>query len=150
MVDRIFSLTVLFVAGVFLYESRLFSAKKATQTFSSAFFPRIIIYMLILLSILLLIKSLYKREQQGPRRPMREYAREHWRVPVIFGLFIAYLYVMPIIGFFLSTLMFLLGGFLLLNTTINLKRVLLYIPLSYGLTFLIQFVFEKELRILLP
>lgn len=150
MADRIFAIAALAIGGIFLHESRFVAEKKGVQTFSSAFFPRLIIYMLIFLSIMLLIKSFLNSSKRTSRGTFSSFLREHWRVPFMFGWFIVYLILMPAIGFIPSTIIFLLLGFLVLNTSFVPKRLLLYIPLSLALTFAIHFVFEKKLSIMLP
>ncbi|AJY75147.1 tripartite tricarboxylate transporter TctB family protein [Paenibacillus beijingensis] len=150
MADRIFSLAALFIAGLFLYESRLFAEKKGVQAFSSAFFPRLIIYALILFSVILLIQSFIKRGKRAPKGAFIAYLRKHWRVPFMFAWFAVYLILMPMVGFVPSTILFLFIGFLMLNFPFVPKKLLLYIPLSFVLTFAIQFIFERELNVLLP
>ncbi|BCG56784.1 hypothetical protein PUR_02090 [Paenibacillus sp. URB8-2] len=76
--------------------------------------------------------------------------RHHWRVPFMFAWFMIYLILMPILGFFPSTVLFLFVGYLVLNVSFVKKKLFLYIPLSLILTFVIQFIFENELQVILP
>ncbi|MCI3926996.1 tripartite tricarboxylate transporter TctB family protein [Paenibacillus sp. TRM 82003] len=152
MADRIFSAAALLFAGIFFYESAGFAEKNATQTFSSAFFPRTILVIMTVFALALLVQSFMKKD----RKPEHSFSgllaffRLHWRVPAVTVLFVLYLYFMPLAGFLWSTVSFLLLGFLLLQHTFVTKRLLVFVPLSLGFTFAIHFIFERQLHILLP
>ncbi|WP_179033661.1 tripartite tricarboxylate transporter TctB family protein [Paenibacillus sp. URB8-2] len=153
MADKIFSIVTLTIAGIFLINSRLFAEKSGTQAVSSAFFPRIIIYALIFSSLILLVSSFLKKSKQqgeGAKGASIAFLRHHWRVPFMFAWFMIYLILMPILGFFPSTVLFLFVGYLVLNVSFVKKKLFLYIPLSLILTFVIQFIFENELQVILP
>lgn len=149
MINRIFAIAVLVVSGLFFYESRLFAERKEVQTFSSAFFPRLILYLMIVLSIILLIQSFIRKSKHISLSSILDFLRKRWRVPVMFVWLSVYLTVMPVFGFLYSTIAFLLVSFYLLSR-ITLTSMIAYIPLSVTLTFAIQFIFEHELKIILP
>lgn len=150
MADRIFAIAVLLFAAAFFAESRSFAAKNATQTLSSAFFPTLIITVMSAFAILVFIRS-FKRPTPGISfTGLAARLKEHWRIPVLFAMFAGYVALMPAAGFRISTILFLLAGFIVLQPRFQTKRLLLYVPLSLALAYGIFFIFERQLHILLP
>ncbi|WP_020620440.1 tripartite tricarboxylate transporter TctB family protein [Paenibacillus daejeonensis] len=150
MADRIFSIAVLLFAALFFYESRTFATKNATQTLSSAFYPRVIIAIMTIFAIVVLVRSFTRKVSSVPMAELRNKLKEHWRIPVMFVLFFVYIAVLPVIGFIWSTVTYLLIGFLLLEPAFRARRLMLYVPASVILTIIIFFIFERQLNIVLP
>jgi len=94
--NRISSLILLGIFGYFLYESRKFSP-------FGALFPRTIVYILGVLSLILFVLSFFKKSENK----MFEESREIY-LPVLTAsiLVIAWVVLIPHIGFFITSIAF--------------------------------------------
>ncbi|MDT8860901.1 tripartite tricarboxylate transporter TctB family protein [Alkalihalobacillus sp. MEB130] len=150
MANRIFSLVVLIVAIVLFIESRSFSDKSVGQTFAPSSFPTAIIFIMTVLAIVLLISSFKEKHSILLLfQRIKGYILEHWRVLALIAILYVYISVMPIIGFLISTMLFLLIVFSILRPW-RKAFLVTNVVVSLVLPFTIQYVFQQFLNIYLP
>ncbi|WP_209124856.1 tripartite tricarboxylate transporter TctB family protein [Alkalihalobacillus sp. BA299] len=149
MVNRIFSILVLVVAGIFFIESRGFSEKTGMQTFAPSFFPSVIIIVMSILALSLFIQSFKDKQKDDLLKSLKVYIIEHWRVVITLILLVIYISLLPIIGFLISTMLFLLMVFAMLGP-IKRQYLVVNVLLAVILPFGIQWVFQSILKIYLP
>lgn len=150
MINRIFSIIVLAISGLFIIESTKFSEKSGVQTFAPSFFPRIILFLIFMLSLYLLIKSFIENNDVDKISDLiRKYVKDHYHVIVIIGLFLIYILLIPLVGFLISSILFLLSTFTSLRPK-KRKYLLANLIVAIVLPFGIHYVFQQVLKIYLP
>ena len=124
----------------------------AVQSFrypaDSAFFPRVLSILLLLLSLLLLIRAFWQPPREDRTGGIRGNSFSLMKSPqiVVFGSATLYIAVIPVLGFLVSTALFLFGSILFLD------RRKLIVAAIYGICFsaAIYFVFHAVLGVTLP
>ncbi|MFC4321379.1 tripartite tricarboxylate transporter TctB family protein [Litchfieldia salsa] len=150
MINRIFAIVVLAISGLFFFQTTKFSEKSGVQTFAPSFFPRIILFLIVMLSLYLLVKSFLKRDESEKVSIMiKKYVKEHYQVLAIIGLFFLYVLFISIIGFLISSIFFLFITFTILRPK-KVKSLLANALVAIALTVSIQYVFQQMLNIYLP
>ncbi|MGO4889612.1 tripartite tricarboxylate transporter TctB family protein [Anaerobacillus sp. MEB173] len=150
MVNRIFAGVVLIVAGIFFIESRGFSEKTGMQTFAPSLFPTIILALMSVLAITVFIRSFFEEKDSiALFTRVRVYMAEHWRVLSMIGLLFIYIYLLTVVGFFISTIAFLLIAFSILGQ-VTKKLLVANVALALLIPFSVQWVFQNVLNIYLP
>lgn len=122
--------------------SSKYAAGAGDYGFSPVFFPSILIYLWLGLSVLILLKGLAIRASQDGGASEVSFSR-----PMIgFILTAAYAYVMPIIGFTISSILY-AGCFMVI---LGYRKVVAVIAISLLFPFLMWYVFTFLLNVPLP
>ncbi|MBN8235165.1 tripartite tricarboxylate transporter TctB family protein [Halobacillus kuroshimensis] len=151
--DAMNAVILLAFCGLAFYGSTLIPERSLGKT-EGDFFPNIIIGILAVLSLLLLVKSVYayvtseKQQRAEPKTSLKERWAEGKKVWYTFALFGAYIFIMPLAGYFLSSVAFLFTLYLLLSS--NRKRLWLVLIISIVVTYVLSFIFQKFLLVFLP
>ena len=141
----------LFGLGVFILS---FTVKKRTVlTIGPGFMPRIIGGVLLLLGLVLTVQAVRKKEAASSRKPEDSLAVP-WnrRSPVLitFLLLVLYVGLLEVLGFTLTTVLYLTLQFFMLAEVRTLKRLLIYLSASVGGSFAVTVIFSRFLRLYLP
>lgn len=150
--DRAFALAVILLVAIMFVESADIPPASRWQPYGSAFFPRLLLGVVGILSVLLLIRSfLPAAAAQRPLLPdMYGFIRANPRVIALFGVFVLYVALMPVVGYLAATMGFLALSFVLLSgfasrgTAITSVALVILIPIA------VFVVFENVLSIRLP
>lgn len=128
---------------VSLLESRNLVSANKWDVFGPDGFPKIVAYILLALSIILIVSSLRK---VNPAK--NKFSLTKLEVVVLLSI-IAYVLLLPVIGFLIATALFILSIQLLL--TYNLKKTMISMVItSLVVTGSVYIVFEKFLNVNLP
>jgi len=117
-----------------------------------AFYPRIVLVLTALLSLILIVIDL-RAARAGVTAPpaAQSGSAPNYRLVlmtfVLFGLYIAFL---PKLGFRISTFLFVFALQLALDWPINVKRWLVVLLVAIATSAICHFVFEDYLLVLLP
>ncbi|MFD1337236.1 tripartite tricarboxylate transporter TctB family protein [Oceanobacillus iheyensis] len=114
------------------------------------FFPNIIIAVLVFLSVCLLTQSIYRftKESKSEKVSIRSAIRSNKKVIITFGLFAAYVFILPYAGYFIASILFLIGLYTVLAP--NKNKIVLVILFMIGLVFILYVVFQQVLSVFLP
>ena len=144
-IDITISLLILVVCGVLCWQIVDFPPPLLKNTPAPSYFPKILVGGLVLLSVILIVQSLFKQDKL-----LHKFI---WNRHVFFamGLTLAYVFIVPFSGYFLATTLFFAlliiilgnpGWFSLITTTVvfvffvyTLFYKILSIPLPYGKIF---------------
>lgn len=130
--DRIIGIVFIAIAIVFYVVTMDFPEK-------SQGYPLIMISVMTILAVMLIIQSFIKK----PEKSWKElFGHVHWkRFFFVFGSCFAYILLVNFIGFFVTTLSYLIITMVVLKA--NLKTILLAVPFFMLLIFLVFSVFLK-------
>ncbi len=121
----ILSSVLIIVTSLFFFFNTLGFKKLASQIIGPEFMPRLYAFLLIGLSIILIIQSYMKNEGKDRETSGRGY----FKYSIITMLFLgAYIIIIPIIGFYISTIIFVVS--MLLFSRVRNKIVLAVIPVA--------------------
>ncbi|CDQ38884.1 MULTISPECIES: tripartite tricarboxylate transporter TctB family protein [Virgibacillus] len=114
------------------------------------FFPTIVISVLAILSICLLIISMYRmtKEKRMEKVAIRKVIKRNKKVVATFGLFAGYVFLLPYIGYFIASVLFLISLYIVLAPTKN--KLGLVILGMIGLILLLYVIFQQALSVFLP
>ncbi len=150
---RYFSLTRLiaiacFGLSIFLYiETLKFPPSLSPATPSSAVYPRIILIMLAILSLLVIVGIPRKREQEGfTSISLRKFFSMNSMTLKYCTLIVFYPYLVVWLGYFVTTPLILV----LISWNLRLRNKMTITTLALGLTLFVYFIFYKVLRVPLP
>ncbi len=139
------------ITGVFgllmMYEATKMKSLQY-QLMSESLFPNIVFGMIVILSATLFISTFITKDK-------KTLAKEYWikfistKRLILLTLFVAYLLIMPYIGFLIAT-----GAFILLTVVVysrNLKRdIPIALGISGGMILFIYLLFVQWLEVFLP
>jgi len=121
---------------------------------NSTFFPRLLAFFLVCLSILLIIKDCTKKDGKAEDDKDRKSIDKTGRIRIIltFVLLILYVVLMNFLGFPLMTVCYIFGQILVLTPTekYTVKRVGLFLGISVLSTAIIYIVFTRCFTLVLP
>jgi putative tricarboxylic transport membrane protein len=122
------------------------------QPYGSAFYPRLLLWGIGVLALLLLVRSfLPSAPRQGAvLAELGAFLRKNPRVPALFGIFAAYVALMPVLGYLLATMGFLALSFLLLSGFATRRMAVVSLVLVVAVSLIVFVVFENVLSIRLP
>ncbi len=137
--DVITALFCLAVSIFFYYSLGWIDDERATS------FPRVVIIIMGILSLLLLVQTLAAQKiQKGKPFPWKSFAG-------MFVLIVVYFFFMEKIGFYVSAFLFFIATALIFDTTdLQLKRVLSRVAVSAGFICVIYFLFKLMLKVQTP
>ncbi|MCB9504171.1 MAG: tripartite tricarboxylate transporter TctB family protein, partial [Deferribacteres bacterium] len=134
--------TIIFYLSLYLYLMTLgFPSGKLGQTAGPAAMPRLWLYGLVLFSVLLIfsvIRALNKEKKIADRSVKKPLS--------IIALTVAYLLVLDMLGYYLSTLIFLIAG----SYLISYRKHAIIISSAVGFVALSWLIFYKILQVPLP
>ncbi len=115
-----------------------------------AFYPRIVLAILAVLSALLVVTDLWgRRHQRLPRAARRAAPRNYRLVALVFAIFGAYVFLLPLAGFRLGTFLFVAA----LQATLERpagRRWVVVVIVAAATALVTHTVFETYLSVLLP
>lgn len=154
--DRLASIIILAFCAFFYYQTFGISNKNLTGL-EATFFPRILLGSIAVLAVLLLIRSfLIKKSaaiEDEDKKESQEKMGAWWKVPLIFALFALYILVIDILGFTVSSSLFMAIVYLIaipVPVKKNMKRHALSIAFLIAVSIALTFVFEQFLQVYLP
>ncbi|WP_352419499.1 tripartite tricarboxylate transporter TctB family protein [Proteiniborus sp.] len=147
--EKILSI-ICFVVGLFFFVfSFTISGSKATASLGPRAWPVALSLLILILSAFLFIKSnRCEKENTGEIEENKEVEKPAYpqNFKIGFGLLVLYVFLIPYIGFAISTLLFFLANMFMMGFR-NVKKL---IPLSLLLTAIVVIVFPILLDIPLP
>ncbi len=115
------------------------------------FYPRIVLGLTALFALGLVVADLLaRRRQAAPAAAGGPGARNYPLVAAAFGVFAAYAFALPWLGFRLSTFFFLVAMPVVLERPADRRRWILIGVLALAATAVIYYAFEAYLHVLLP
>ena len=150
--DHALAIAMLIMATILYVESGNIRPPTSWQTYGSAMFPRILLGVIATLSVLILVRSLFDGgPAQAKERPTAMQWLKHNRVVLsLFGLFGLYALVLPLFGYLVSTLAFLVASQALLLGVDTKRKWAINLGVSVALASLIYVIFQFGLNVWLP
>lgn len=113
-------------------------------------FPNIVISILVILSICLFIQGISRLKKEKGKQGISIFKMiiQNKKIIYTFGLFSIYILLLPYLGYFISSVLFLNGLYMVL--TPSRKRLWLVILFMIGLVYLLYLVFQQFLSVYLP
>jgi putative tricarboxylic transport membrane protein len=146
--DRISGILLLIFCAFFYYQSTLIEVKDLTGL-QATFFPRLLLGLIAILAIILSIQSFLKK---GSKKPKEEQQKQKgWVVWVIFAIFGVYISIIQIIGFIMSSFLFMAVVYvIILPDKKPIKSHLITISGLLVISIALSVIFERFLNVLLP
>jgi putative tricarboxylic transport membrane protein len=150
--DRALALALLLLVAIFFLETRNIPARTSWQPYGSAFYPRILLAVMGGLALILFVHSfLQGRTDQPPLLPdVRDFFARQYRIVLLFVLFGLYTALLPVLGFNIATMAYLILSFGPLMGFNKRRKLVLALAVAVGATLLVYVVFQHGLRIRLP
>lgn len=130
--NRIISIISMFIVSIFYYNSFSYPDE-------STIYIKFILVILLVLSVLLFVNS----KSQNTNFKEKSFSK---RMFLAFALTIAYVALMPIVGYYISTFIFLV----LFMWIYNHKGIVKYLTVGCIFSFFVYFFFQKLLGIWFP
>ncbi|MDF0726576.1 tripartite tricarboxylate transporter TctB family protein [Cytobacillus sp. S13-E01] len=149
--NRIVSIGLLVFCGFFYYQTTLFQTKDLTGI-TAAFFPRVILSIIAILSVVMLIKSFFVPQKIVEAQKESEVQEKRgWIVWILFALFGVYVILIQVIGFITSSFLFMSVVYLLIvREKRPLKQHLVAIGGLLVVSVGISMFFQTVLQVFLP
>ncbi|WP_085522723.1 tripartite tricarboxylate transporter TctB family protein [Tuberibacillus sp. Marseille-P3662] len=148
--DCMNAILILVFCGFVYFETLSISAPAFGKT-GGAFFPKIVISIVALLGICLLINSLFRMKKETTDKlnlSIPKLIKENKKVLLTFIIFGTYVVLLGLIGYIISTMLFLMTLYLLLTPKIQKVWI---VGLGYiVLTLIVFFIFQNILSVFLP
>ncbi|MFW3615544.1 tripartite tricarboxylate transporter TctB family protein [Billgrantia antri] len=154
--DRALALAMLVITGILMAETRNIAPPTSWQPYGSALFPQILLGIIAVLSLLLLLRTwlvsqdVASSEPSRPRRSLTEWVRHNATVLSLFGLFGLYALLLPLIGYLIATLAFLMASLALLLGIDTRRKWLINLVVSCTIAPLVYVIFRFVLNVWLP
>ncbi|QJQ95180.1 MULTISPECIES: tripartite tricarboxylate transporter TctB family protein [Halomonadaceae] len=150
--DRALALVMLIVVGIMWMESGNIRPPTSWQPYGSALFPRILLVVIGLLSALILLRSLLSKlpSRTAPGRSFGEWVAYNRTVLSLFALFAAYAALLPLVGYIVATLGFLVASLALLLGIDSWRKWAINLGISLTLAPLVYAIFRFGLNVWLP
>jgi putative tricarboxylic transport membrane protein len=151
--DRMTSLLLLVFCAFFYYQTYKIDTSDIVGI-NSAFFPRIILGLIALLTVIMLIRSFLSspvRKERGKEKGTNIETKKGWSVGLVFALFSLYIFSIDIIGFILSSFLFMVGMYFIILKEKRSPKSHVFVFCGLLLTtILLSFFFEQYLDVYLP
>lgn len=147
------SLIFLVIGTVTFIESYKIRILKFGSPLGGDFFPKVLSAMLIILSAIWFFISLmsWLKERDTERYSKKVFSfTVPWRVVIYIIVFVAYIFVIRLLGFIVPTIILSLITYLFLKTDFRKMDLFVGVVYSIVITLLIWFVFVKVLGLVLP
>lgn len=150
--DRALALAMMLMAGILLVESGNIPPPTSWQPYGSALFPRILLVVIGLLSLMILIRSLLIGRQRSntPRLTFPQWIAHNRTVLGLFLLFGLYAALLPLLGYIAATLGFLITAFAWLLGIDTRRKWIINLAVSGILVPLVYVIFRYGLNVWLP
>lgn len=150
--DRAFALAVLLLVAILFVESGEIAPRASWQPYGSAFYPRILLGVIGVLSLFALIRTfLPSAEKQPPLLPeLRSFLAHNPKIIALFFLFAAFTALLPVFGYIPTSIGFLILSFALLTKGLTIRKTVIGIAIAVVSTAFVYAVFHYGLRIRLP
>ncbi|WP_417330574.1 tripartite tricarboxylate transporter TctB family protein [Halomonas cupida] len=150
--DRALALAMLIMVAILYVESGNIRPPTSWQTYGSAMFPQILLGVIAILSVLILLRSLFnsKSSQAHERRTAMQWLKKNGVVLSLFALFGLYALVLPVLGYLVSTMAFMVASLALLLGVDTRRKWIINLGVSVTLASLIYVTFHFGLNIWLP
>lgn len=145
MLENIFYLFLIILSCILFRETYAFPVFSFLDIPGSEFFPRIILGIMILLSLILLLNNLIYKNKNKVFSLRPSPIQTKFTV-----LILIYLVVMPYLHYFFSTVLFLIASMLLLTPKKEGKEYIRIGGITTMVVLLIYYVFAENLKIFLP
>lgn len=127
------------IGGFFYFLTFNFPELETTEV-GPAFLPRVYCGLLIIFCVILFIQGLIEKGKEKTEEKTLGYALASM------GIVLLYVWILPIVGFYISTLLTIFS--LLLFSRVRSKLILISIPI--GSVLFVFIVFEKLLKVSIP
>lgn len=131
---------ILIIVAAFFYAMTLDFPNLNLNDTGPAFLPRIYCGLLVLFGVILFIQGIRDKSEKKEKEKTLGYALASM------GIVLAYIIIMPIIGFYIATVLLVLA--LLLFSRVRSKIVLISVPI--GTVLFIFIIFVKLLKVSIP
>lgn len=150
--DRALALALLLIVAVMWVESGSIAPPTSWQPYGSALFPRILLVVIGIFSLLILVRSLLVKvpERPGAKQLIGEWFQSRRTILALFFLFGLYAALLPVVGYIAATIGFLVTSLALLMGVDSRRKWLINLTLSCSLAILIFVVFRYGLNVWLP
>ncbi|WP_246286804.1 tripartite tricarboxylate transporter TctB family protein [Vreelandella maris] len=115
--DRALALALLLIVAVMWMESGSIAPPTSWQPYGSALFPRILLVVIGIFSLLILVRSLLVKvpERAGAKQLINEWFQSRRTILALFLLFGLYAALLPVVGYIAATIGFLVASLALLG-----------------------------------
>lgn len=150
--DRALALALLLIVAVMWVESGDIRPPTSWQPYGSALFPRILLVVVGLLSLMILVRSFLVKvpERAGAKQLITEWFQSRRTILGLFFLFGLYAALLPVVGYIAATASFLVTSLALLMGINTQRKWIINLTLSFVLTLVIFVVFRYGLNVWLP
>ena len=150
--DRALALALLLMVAVMWMASGDIRPPTSWQPYGSALFPRILLVVIGLLSLLILVRSLWVKvpERPGAKQLLIEWFQRRRTILALFLLFGLYAAFLPVVGYIVATIGFLVASLALLMGINTRRKWIINLTLSVTLALVIFVVFRYGLNVWLP
>lgn len=150
--DRALALALLLIVAVMWVESSSIRPPTSWQPYGSALFPRILLVTIALLSLALLVRTFFSPATPPPSWSA---AVSHWfnrrkSVLALFGIFGLYAALLPVLGYIVATMGFMVASLALLLGMDSRRKWLINLGISGTLVPLVYIIFRYGLKVWLP
>ncbi|MGN8644885.1 tripartite tricarboxylate transporter TctB family protein [Gracilibacillus sp. HCP3S3_G5_1] len=150
MANRLFALAVIVLSSIFFWGTNQFATTSGGYNVSPAFFPRLILMVMLVLAIIIFIKSFFNGTEPSFFQSVLHYCRLHWRVGVMIFFIFLFIYLMPIVGFLYASIVFLICSMLLLLQAFSRNIIVSCLVIAIIAPLAIDLLFRHVLGIYLP
>ena len=150
--DRALALALLLIVAVMWVESGSIAPPTSWQPYGSALFPRILLVVIGIFSLLILVRSLLIKvpERAGTKQLINEWFQSRRTILALFLLFGLYAALLPVVGYIAATIGFLVASLALLMGINTRRKWMINLTLSFTLAIVIFVVFRYGLNVWLP
>lgn len=150
--DILNSIILLLFCGLAYYGASQIPIRSLGKT-EADFFPKIIIGIVALLSVILLVQSfirLNKEKDSKLNLSIRHLIKENYKVILTFALFGIYVFALNTLGYFISSILFLYAIYYLLAPHKKMKHQWAVLLGIVSFTLLLLVIFQQFLSVFLP
>lgn len=140
--EILLSLVMIVFASAFIFMSSNFPVNVNPVDVGAAAFPKLMALMSIVLAMAIIARSYIKRNENNEAIVIEDVYR------LVIGIFslAVYLYIMPIIGYFITTPIYLIFLMALQGN----RKIIQMLSVSIGFTLFAYIIFFKILKVFLP
>nr|PZN81366.1 MAG: hypothetical protein DIU57_13570 [Pseudomonadota bacterium] len=114
------------------------------------FYPRIVLGLLALAGVVLFIQDVMANRAESSTDGEVQSPPGFWRVPLLFGIVAAYIFLLPILGYRLATILFVLALMPAIEWPTTIRAWATVIAISVATSLVSHLAFERYLLVLLP
>ncbi|WP_083001635.1 tripartite tricarboxylate transporter TctB family protein [Halomonas sp. GT] len=150
--DRALALALLLIVAVMWVESGSIRPPTSWQPYGSALFPRILLVTIALLSVVILVRSLFTKvaPPASGRGVLTEWFERRKTVVALFVMFGLYAALLPVLGYIVATMVFLIASLALLLGVDTKRKWAINLGISCTLVPLVFVIFRYGLNVWLP